>query len=85
MQLPSGGDGPYLIAIAAIYGIVEVSKFVVHKRNGAIPHLMSGVKELSMNITQLVRGQDQLFVKIGEQNRANTATLERIERKVDKE
>lgn len=35
-----------VVALAAIYGLVELGKFVAHKRNGVVPRLTEQVQAL---------------------------------------
>ena len=77
MQLPPiGADGPYLIAAAAVYVAIEMTKFVHMKRNGAIPEMAEHLSKLSEKITISI-------AKTGEFNRNLIATLGRIEGKVE--
>lgn len=87
MQLPISGDAPYLIAFAAVYGLIEVSKLLAQRRNHAIPQLIlewqNARTTMTAVVADIVRGQDQIVTLLKEQNKTAVATLDRIERKVD--
>ena len=79
MQLPPvGGDGPYLVAAAVVYVVIEVSKFIHLKRNGAIP-------KMTDQLSELIRGQDKIQIRDVEFNKTLSKTLERIENKLERE
>ena len=86
MQLPTGGDAPYLIAFAAVYGLIEVSKLWAQRRNHAIPRLLEEWQNsrvtMTTTVSELIRGQDKVVTLLKEQNKTAVATLDRIERKV---
>ena len=75
MQILPGTD---LIALAAVYGLVEVSKFIAQKRNHIVPRMAD-------TLSEIVRGQDRAAIKASEFNKTLAKTLERIERKMEAE
>ena len=87
MQLPTGGDAPFLIAFAAVYGLVEVIKIIAQRRNHAIPRLIEELQRsrliMTTKVADLIRGQDKIGTMLKEQSKTAVATLERIERKVE--
>lgn len=86
LQLPTSGDTPYLIAFAAVYGLIEVMKLVAQRRNHSVPRLIEEwqTSRLAMTnrVAELINGQDKMVTLLKEQNKTAVATLERIERKV---
>ncbi len=87
MQLPTNGDAPFLIAFAAVYGLIEVSKIIAQRRNHAIPRLIEELQRsrlaMTTKVAELIRGQDKIGTMLKEQNKATVATLVRIERKME--
>ncbi len=91
MQVPPGADGPYLIALALIYGAVEGTKFFAHKKNGALPRMTEQLTLMNANLTVLagklsdIVHENEIVDRNVKENRAHImGALNRIEGKLEK-